>query len=130
MNFKKAFGITVSTLALSLLVLGNANAKSFTVKCKSTATRSKISVDDSGLSRAQYRALVTSGGVTVPSKNLKLPVAGEVEFDFDSNTADVNAGATRVAPTFIKNKRVVGTVQRRNSNRTFSTVSSMATTCQ
>lgn len=130
MSFKNVLGIAVATLVLNMSVLEDANAKTFTVKCRQTAGRSQISVDDGGLARASYRAKVTSGGVTIPSKNLKVPVAGEVEFDFDSNNADVLAGATRVPSNFIKNNRVVGTVQKRNSNGTFSTVSSMAANCR
>lgn len=130
MSFKNVLGIAVATLVLNMSVLGDANAKTFTVKCKKTAGRSQVSVDDTGLVRALYRAKVSSGGVTVPSKNLKIPVAGEVEFDFDSNNADVLAGATRIPAGFIKNNRVVGSVLRRNSNGTFTVVSSMAAICR
>ena len=40
----------------------------------------------------------------------QMAVRGEVEFDFDSDYRDIAAGATPIAPTFIVDGKVVGTV--------------------
>jgi hypothetical protein len=131
MSFKNVLGLAVATLVLNMSILNDANAASVAVKCRASAGRSKISVDGAGLSRALYRASVRSGAAAaILSKNLLAPVGGEVEFDFDSNNADVLAGATRIPSTFIKNNRVVGNLYKRNSNGTLSLVASMAATCR
>lgn len=108
MNLKKVFGLTVSSLALSLIVLGDANAAGVAVKCEVRNGRSKASVDGSGV-RGRYIAKLRSGGVTVASKPKTAdPISREVEFDFDSNPNDIRAGATAIAPNFIKNAKVTG----------------------
>ena len=73
------------------------------LRCERRSNRSRISVDASGLSPAagRFRARVTAAGGTVTSP-LKRAVGGQDEFDFDSNQADINAGATRIPATFIR----------------------------
>ena len=62
-----------------------------------------VRVDASGLTPAtgRFRARVTAAGGTVTSP-LQRAVGGQDEFDFDSNQADINAGATRIPATFIR----------------------------
>jgi hypothetical protein len=75
---------------------------SIRLTCERRSNRSRISVNASGLSPAtgRYRARVTAAGGTVTSP-LQRAVAGQDEFDFDSNPNDVAAGATRIPATFI-----------------------------
>ena len=74
------------------------------VQCEQRgAERAKISVDGDNLApiTGQYRAqvLVSSlGSVTSAGATL---VGDEVEFDFDSNPADIAAGATAIPKNFI-----------------------------
>ncbi len=131
MNFKKIIGLVVTTLALNIIILGDVNAASVTAKCTVKANRSKISVDADGLGNGSYRASARSGtSAAVYSKNLKTPVGDEVEFDFDSNTADIKAGATAIPVNFIKGNRVVGNIYKRNSTGTLSLVGSVGATCK
>ena len=76
---------------------------SIRLRCERRSNRSRISVDASGLTPAagRFRARVTAAGGTVTSP-LKRAVGGQDEFDFDSNQADINAGATRIPATFIR----------------------------
>ena len=64
--------------------------------------RSKISVDGSNLVplNATWSARVASAGnrASAPAASA---IGDEVEFDFDSNPADIRAGATPIARTFI-----------------------------
>ena len=64
--------------------------------------RSKISVDANDMSPqgGSFRARVTAAGGTVTSPGQQA-AGDEVEFDFDSNSNDVAAGATAIAATFI-----------------------------
>jgi hypothetical protein len=78
-------------------------AASIRLRCERRSNRSRISVDGRGLSprTGQFRARVTAAGGTVTSP-LKRAVAGEDEFDFDSNPNDIRAGATRIAVNFVR----------------------------
>ena len=71
------------------------------MKCDRSATRSKISVDGDGLATGSYRALVISGANSKTSA-ARPTVGDEAEFDFDSNPADIAAGATAIPRTFIQ----------------------------
>lgn len=75
------------------------------VRCEAANGRSKISVDGNNLAAGAYRASVRSGSNTVTSE-ARTAVGDEVEFDFDSNPNDIDAGATAIAPTFIQGGRV------------------------
>ncbi len=77
---------------------GNATV---TVTCEVRANRSKISVDGNGLAIGSYQATVSSGANTATAP-AHPTVGDEVEFDFDSDSGDIAAGATAIAPTFIQ----------------------------
>lgn len=100
------FAAVIALCATSmLLAAADASAASIRLSCeKRGTTRSKVSVDGRALVPATgtYFARISSGGVLVRSKNNLRAVAGEAEFDFDSNAADVRAGATAIRPTFIR----------------------------
>lgn len=132
MNFKKIAGLAVTTLALNMIILSDASAASVDVKCETRGTsRSKISIDGSGLASGVYRARAQSGTGVVWSKAFQRPVAGEVEFDYDSNAADIRAGATAISPTFIKNNAVTGNIYSYNSTlRTYTLRASITESCR
>lgn len=122
MNLKKVIGLAVTTLALNMSIMGDVYA-GIDVKCAGGVSRSKASVDGRSLANAKYIASVKSGTAAEKfSKNSQRPVAGEVEFDFDSNPADVKAGATAIPATFIKNHSVLGKIYRLNANGTKTAV--------
>lgn len=100
--------------ALALgLVAGAASAADLRVKCESRGNpaRAKVSVDARDLlpANAVYTAQVTSGATTVAHAPLAA-VAGEAEFDFDSNPADVAAGARAIPSNFIVGGSVTASV--------------------
>ena len=78
-------------------------AASIRLRCERRSNRSRISVDASNLvpGTGRFRARVTAAGGTVTSA-LKRAVAGQDEFDFDSNRNDILAGATAIPATFIR----------------------------
>jgi hypothetical protein len=129
MNTKKMLGLAVAIIALNFGILADAYA-GIDVKCEARSGRSKASVDGFGLANGLYRARVTSGTASVWSKNLLRPTAGEVQFDFDSNQADVNAGATKISSTFIKNASLTGRIYLRNANGTYSQKGSETVDCR
>ena len=132
MNIKRAIGLTITTFALNMGIIGVVHAASVDVKCEVRGiTRSKISVDGAGLGAGLYRASAKSGTVEIFSKAFLRPVAGEVEFDFDSNPADVRAGATAVPAAFIKNRTVTGKIYSFNStSRTYSLRAAVTEICK
>lgn len=80
-----------------------ANAATARVTCDvRVPTRSRISVNGRSLTPAngRFTARVRSGTNTAAAAALTA-VAGQVGFDFDSNPADIAAGATPISPTFI-----------------------------
>lgn len=99
-------------LALGLVASG-ASAAELRVKCESRGNpaRARISVDAKDVlpANAVYTAQVTSGANTVAHAPLAA-VRGEVEFDFDSNPADVAAGARAIASNFIVGGSVTASV--------------------
>ena len=78
-------------------------AVSIRLRCERRPSRSRISVDASGLvpGNGRFRARVTAAGGTVTSP-LKRALGGQAEFDFDSNPNDIRAGATAIPATFIR----------------------------
>ena len=78
-------------------------AASIRLRCDRFSNRSKISVDGRNLSprAGSFRARVSAAGGTKTSA-AQNAVGGEAEFDFDSNRADIQAGATRIAASFIR----------------------------
>jgi len=71
------------------------------VTCEQRATRSKVSVDGSGLAAGSYSARVVSGA-NVATTGAQAATAGQAEFDFDSDGGDVAAGATPIAAAFLQ----------------------------
>jgi hypothetical protein len=130
MNFKKIAGLAVTTLALNMAILGDVNAASADVKCIRNASRSKISVNGAGLGAGLYRARAQSGAGVAWSKAFQRPVRGEVEFDFDSNPADVRAGATAIPRTFIVGNAVNGRIYLYNTvTRTYALRAAITESC-
>lgn len=131
MRMKKIAGLAFAGLALNLTLLNNVNAAVDT-SCEVRSGRSKVSVDGSRLGPGWYRASIQSPNSRagrVFSRNMLRPVRGEVEFDFDSNGNDIAKGATRIAPSYIKNNRVVGTLWKLNANRLLSYVGTWSEGC-
>ncbi|MEW5918760.1 MAG: hypothetical protein AB1762_20325 [Gemmatimonadota bacterium] len=73
------------------------------VRCEvRSGERSKISVDGNNLTPLNMRwSAVVSSGFNVASAPAQTAIGDEVEFDFDSNPADIAAGATAIARNFI-----------------------------
>lgn len=131
MNIKKVAGLVTSALALSLSMLADVSAATIDTKCEVRSGRSKISVNGRGFAPGFYRATVRSGVMGVISKAFQRPVASELEFDFDSNLADVRAGATQITPTFIKNRSVRGNIFSYNTaTRAYTLRASIVSTCK
>ncbi|MEQ1739665.1 MAG: hypothetical protein ABL884_07135 [Methyloglobulus sp.] len=118
MAFNKIAGLVISILALNMGILEDASAASISVKCETRGTsRSKASVDGAGLTGTFYAILYSPGSGAVKSKAPKTAnVSHQVEFDFDSYPPDIAAGATKISPTFIKNKTVYGYIRRVSNN--------------
>jgi hypothetical protein len=91
-----------ASIAAQSPALATAAGASIRLRCERRATRSRISVDGRGLTprTGSCRARVTASGGTVTSAS-KRAVAGEAEFDFDSNRNDIVAGATPIPARFI-----------------------------
>lgn len=135
MNMKKILGLTVTALALNLTLLADAGAATIQTKCEVRSGRSKVSVDGAGYGAAYYRARVESGaGISkriVWSRAFQRPVATELEFDFDSNPADIRAGATAIPATFIKNRAVNGRIYSYNpTTRVYTLRASITSGCR
>ena len=80
-----------------------ANAAIARVTCEvRVPSRSKISVDGNNLTplNGRFTARVRSGANTA-SAPAHTAVGDQVDFDFDSNPADIAAGATPISRTFI-----------------------------
>lgn len=131
MNMKKILGLTLTALALNLTLLADASAATIQTKCEVRSGRSKVSVDGAGYGAGYYRARVASGTLAYWSKAFQRPVATELEFDFDSNPADIRAGATAIPATFIKNRTVNGRIYFYNTTtRTYSLRASVTSSCR
>lgn len=102
-----------------------ADAAVLRIRCERRGSRSKISVDARGLAAGAYRAGVSSGSNEATSAP-QAAVGGEAEFDFDSNRADIRAGATAISATFIQG----GRVQARVLDAAGTVVAQGAAACQ
>ncbi len=102
---------TVLAFSTLLLALASAQASAATVRvsCEVRADRARASVDAKGLAAGSYSTQVVSGGnmAAAPSQ---AAVRGEVESDYDSNPADVRAGAVAIPSTFVQGGMVTGKV--------------------
>jgi len=103
-----------SLLALGLTSLA-AQAQTLRVRCDVFHDRSRASVDGSDLAAGQYSAMLTSGPNTAQSPQ-EAAVAGEVQFDFDSNKKDVRQGATKIGKHFIVDGSATGTLLDADGN--------------
>jgi hypothetical protein len=109
MNLNKLkISMMFCALSAATLAVPDVSAASIRVTCeKRGVTRSKVSVDGAGLAAGTYTAVVVSAGKQVKSARPQAAVRGEVEFDFDSNRADILEGATAIPKTFITNTATV-----------------------
>ena len=85
-----------------------AQAGELRVRCERRGNkRSKVSVDGRDVVPGTYVVQLTSGTNTAPqiTKTVVAP-ADEFEADYDSNRADIRAGATAIDRTFIQNGTV------------------------
>jgi hypothetical protein len=102
--------IRIAGAALALATFGvAASAADVVVTCEKRANRSKVSVDASKLAPGSYYARASSGGSEAQAL-AQTAVRGEVQFDFDSDHHDIATGATAIAPGFIVDGKVTGTV--------------------
>ncbi len=96
----------VAVLAAFATLAGAAQAADLKISCEKRGTRSKVSVDGNNLRPgAVHFAIVSSGGNQAQS-GVAAVVGDEIEFDFDSNPADIAQGATPIAANFIVDGRV------------------------
>lgn len=114
MYTKKFAAFFLAAFTLSFVLTSTSHAATVTVKCESRSNRAKISIDGKGYGFGLYRARAASGAGVAWAKAFKRPVGGQLEFDFDSNLADVRAGATYIPATFIKNRTVNGRIYSYN----------------
>ncbi len=93
-----------------------------------TGRRSRISADGRGLAAGRYTMTVVSGSnsATAPAQ---AAVAGQAEFDFDSNPADIAAGATAISRNFIQVSSTTGDVTAKLFNAAGSQIASTSTDC-
>jgi hypothetical protein len=108
MNFSSTT-LAAIAIALTAFVATDAMAASARVTCEVRANRSKVSVDGRGLAAGTYTTQATSGANTA-SSGPETAVSGEIETDYDSNPADIAAGATAIPANFIQGARVTGKV--------------------
>jgi hypothetical protein len=105
-----------TAIALFGLTSVAAQAADVTVTCEKRQFRSRASVDGTGLRRGMYRAVLKSGDHVARSQ-FEQAVAGELQFDFDSNQGEVAEGATPIGAQFIVNGRVRGYLVDTNFQR-------------
>ena len=108
MNMLK-HGASACLLATLAMVGVDAAAATIRIQCEVRGTRAKISVDGKGLAAGNYGTQVVSGG-NMAASPMQAAVAGQVETDYDSNPADIRAGAVAVTPGFIVGGQVSGKV--------------------
>lgn len=113
-----------TVLAVFVTTLPDANAADIRVKCETRANRSSVSVDGNNLVPGNYVAKIISGSHTKKS-GLKATTGDEVGFDFDSDPANIAAGATRISRTFIQ-----GQVTGQLINEQGFTVAQATRTCR
>ena len=112
----KPFAQRVALIALLAAFAGAASAEDVKISCEKRSTRSKVSVDGNNLrSGAAYFAIVTSGANQAQS-GVAAAVGDEVEFDLDSNPADVAQGAVAIASNFIVDGRVAAQLRDAGGN--------------
>jgi len=105
---KSLLHIASAALALATFSVA-AGAADVVVTCEKRSNRSKVSVDASRLSPGSYYAKASSGANEAQAI-AQTAVRGQVEFDFDSDMRDIAEGATAIAPGFIVDGKVTGTI--------------------
>jgi hypothetical protein len=103
-------------IAMFTLCSFAATAADVEVTCEKRSSRSRASVDGSGLAPGSYRAVLKSGGKTSRSP-YAAAIDDEAEFDFDSNPADIAEGATPISAAFIVDGRVKGYLVNESNQR-------------
>ncbi len=111
----------------TLAMIGvDAAAATIKVTCEARGTsRSKISIDGKDLAPGTYTTVAVSGSNMAVSKP-EATIGDEIETDYDSRPADIRAGATQIAATFI----VGGSVTGKIVNATGHTVVSDTVACR
>ena len=86
----------------------SAEAGDLRVRCERRGTRrSRVSVDANNVPAGAYQVTVTSGPNSVGPVPTSVPAGGDqFEVDFDSNRADILAGAIKISKTFIQAGKV------------------------
>lgn len=89
-----------------------ASAGNLRLRCEVRGTsRSKVSVDGRNLSpRGGMFSARISSGANAASAPARAAIGDEAEFDFDSNPADIRAGATAISRTFIQGGSVTADI--------------------
>ncbi len=107
----RRMGIAVGCLAALLSMILEADAAGVRVRCEQRPDRSKVSVNGFDLDPADgtFAARVTSGLNSATSES-QAAIAGEAQFDFDSDAGDIAAGATEIAADFIQDGQVTGEI--------------------
>lgn len=119
-----ALAAVLAVFVTTTLPVTDANAADIRVKCETRANRSSVSVDGNNLVAGNYIAKIISGSHTKKS-GPKATIGDEVGFDFDSDPANVAAGATRISRTFIQ-----GQVTGQLINEQGFTVAQATRTCR
>ncbi len=112
--------------AISALTLASfaAQAADVSVTCEKRSNRSRASVDGNNLAAGAYRAVLESGSAKATT-TFENAIGDEAEFDFDSSPADIAAGATRIASTFIVDGRVRGYIVNSSGQQVTPTVTAI-----
>ncbi len=107
--------LAAGLIAALTLAAGSAAAATIRVNCEVRADRARISVDGKDLAAGRYGTVAVSGG-HMASSPLLSAVAGAVETDYDSNPADIRAGAVAIPGTFVSGGSVTGKVVDASGN--------------
>lgn len=86
-------------------IMISAFAGDLRVRCESRSNRrSKVSVDGNNVLAGSYTVVITSGGNKAQA--MVATVGDQFEADFDSNRADILAGATPISARFLQSGSV------------------------
>lgn len=110
----RAPALAVGALLLALTA-ADAAAATLRVTCEARPGRAKISIDAQGLAPGRYSTQAVSGG-NMAASPVQAAVGDELETDYDSNAADVRAGAVAIPSTFIQGGSVTGKVMDAGGN--------------
>lgn len=99
----------VFALGTLLLAVASAQAATVRVTCEVRPDRAKVSVDAKGLAAGSYSTQAVSGG-SMAAAPAQAAQRGELESDYDSNPADVRAGAVAIPVGFVQGGMVTGKV--------------------